>query len=84
LKSFKDYILHSKKISYVPNNAIKDIITQPNSKGRRGKWISKMQEFDLEIIPTKLVKGQGMDKIMVESNYQDIDLNVMTTNLREL
>jgi hypothetical protein len=76
LKSFRDYILHSKTFSYVPNSAIKDILTQPDSEGRRGKWISKMQEYDLEINPTKLVKGQGLAKLMVESNYKAIDLNL--------
>jgi hypothetical protein len=42
LKALRDYILHSKTFSYVPNSVIKDILTQPNSEGRRGKWISKM------------------------------------------
>jgi len=69
LKDFKDYIFHSKTFSYVPNNAIKHILTQPGSEGRRGKWISKIQEYDLEIKPTNLLKGQGMDKLMAESNY---------------
>jgi hypothetical protein len=27
LKAFRDYILHSKTFSYVPNNVIKDILT---------------------------------------------------------
>jgi hypothetical protein len=33
LKYFKYYIFHSKTFSYVPNNAIKDILTQPDSEG---------------------------------------------------
>jgi hypothetical protein len=64
--------------SYVPNSVIKGVLIQPDNEGRRGKWISKMQEYDLEIKPTKMVKGQGLDKLMAESNYQAIDLNLMT------
>ena len=28
----------------------------------RGRWIAKIQEYDLEIKPTKLIKGQGLSK----------------------
>ena len=37
LKFFRIYILHSKIIAYVPNAAIKDILTQPDFEGKRGK-----------------------------------------------
>jgi hypothetical protein len=65
LKEFRTYILHSHVITYVPNSLVKDILTQPNSEGRRGKWIVVMLEYDLEIKPTKVVKGQGLVKLMV-------------------
>jgi hypothetical protein len=42
LKEFIKYILHSHVIAYVPNNSVKDILTQPDPKGRRGKWIAAM------------------------------------------
>jgi hypothetical protein len=61
LKYFRTYVLHSKIIAYVPTNAIKDILVQPDSDGRRGRWLDKIQEFDLEVKPTKLVKGQGLE-----------------------
>jgi hypothetical protein len=68
LKEFKTYILHSHVIAYVPNNSVKDILTQPDPKGRRGKWIVTMLEYDLEIKPTKLIKRQSLTKLMVQSN----------------
>jgi hypothetical protein len=57
LKHFRVYALHSKVIAYVPSSFVKHILIQPDIDGRRGKWISKILEFDLEIKPTKLVKG---------------------------
>jgi hypothetical protein len=60
------YILHSHVIAYVPNNSVKDILTQPDPEGRRGKWIVAMLEYDLEIKPMKLIKGQGLAKLMVQ------------------
>jgi hypothetical protein len=64
LKEFRMYILHSHVIAYVPNNSVKDILTQPDPEGRRGKWIATMLEYDLEIKPTKLIKGQGLANLM--------------------
>ena len=68
LKSFRVYILHSKIIAYVPSAAIKNILTQPDADGRRAKWIAKLIEFNIELKPTKLFRGQGLAKLLVEEN----------------
>ena len=77
LKIFRIYVLHSKIIAYVPNVANKDVLTQPNSEGKRGKWIAKIMEYDVDIKPTKLVKGQGLDKLLADSNCQALGLHLM-------
>ena len=77
LKFFRIYILHSKVISFVPNAAVKDILTHPDSEGKRGKWIAKIMEYEVDIRPTKLVKGQGIDKLLADSNCQDLGLHLM-------
>lgn len=56
-KSFRVYILHSKIISYASSAAIKDVLTQPDAVGRRDKWIANLIEFNIEMKPTKLVRG---------------------------
>ena len=66
LKDFRVYILHSHTIAYVPNVAVKDVLVQTDSEGRRGKWIAAMLECDLEIKPTKLIKGKGLEKLMAQ------------------
>ena len=57
LKAFRTYVFHSKVIAYVPTSVVKDILVQADSDGKRGRWLAKIQEFDLEVKPTKLVKG---------------------------
>jgi hypothetical protein len=42
--------------------------------GVRGKWVSKIQEYDLEIKPTKLIKGQGLAQMLTKGNEQALDL----------
>jgi len=75
LKAFRVYVLHSKVTAYVPSASMKDILIQPDIYGRRGKWIAKILEFDLEIKPTKLIKGQGLAKFLAESNYKALAIN---------
>ena len=76
LKDFRVYILHSHIIAFVPNIVVKDILSQdPN--GKRGKWIVVILEYDLEIKPTKLIKGQGFVQLMAKSNLQALDIKMV-------
>ena len=75
LKSFRIYILHSKVIAYVPSSSIKDVLTQPDIDEKRARWIAKMIEFNIEVKPTKLVKGQGLAKLLAEENHKLLDIN---------
>jgi hypothetical protein len=69
LKAFRTYVLQSKIIAYVPSATVKDILIQPDIDGRRSKWIRPyFLEFDMEIRPTKLIKGQGLAKLLAEAN----------------
>ena len=78
LKVFRTYVLHSHITTYVPNHAIKIVLTQPDTDGRRGRWIAKILEFDLEIKTTKLVKGQGLAKFVTESNCKVLGINFIS------
>jgi hypothetical protein len=78
IKDFRIYVLHSHIVAYVPNAVIKDILTQADPDGKRGKWIAKLLEYDIEIKPTKLVKGQGLAKLLTQSNLDCIDINLST------
>ena len=70
LKYFGVYILDSHIIAYVPRNVVKNILTYPDPEGNRAKWIAVFLEYDLEIRPTKLVKGQVLEKITTDSNCE--------------
>jgi hypothetical protein len=75
LKAFRTYVLQSKIIAYVPSAVVKDILIQPNIDGRRSKWIAKILEFYLEIRPTKLIKGQGLAKLLAEENCKALGVS---------
>ena len=67
--------MHSHSTVFVPSAAIKDILTQAEPNGRRAKWIATLLEYDIEIKPTKLVKGQGLAKLMAQSNHEALWIN---------
>jgi hypothetical protein len=75
LKYFRVYVLHSKIIAYVPSIAMKEILIQLDTDGRRRIWITKILEFDVEMKPTKLIKGQGLAKLLDEENYRYLGVN---------
>ena len=66
-------------MAYVPNAAVKDVLVQTDPEGRKGKWIAALLEYDVEVKPTKLVKGQGLAKLMAESNLHALDINLIAT-----
>eukprot|EP00253_Pinus_taeda_P005258 PITA_05258 len=69
IKDFRIYILYSHVIAYVPNAVVKDILTQEGLEGKRGKWIANILEYNIEIKPTKLIKGQGPTKVDFNSHH---------------
>jgi hypothetical protein len=45
---------------------VKEILIKPNIDGKRSKHIAKIMELDLEMNPTKLVKGHGLSRLLAE------------------
>ena len=76
LKYFRVYIIfsHNCFCSKCSSN-----LTQTDPYGKRGKWIAVILEYDIEIKPTKLIKGQGLAKLMVESNFHALDINFVAS-----
>ena len=48
-----------------------------DSEGKRGKWIARLLEYDIEIKPKQLVKGQGLAKLLNDSNCKELGLSLV-------
>jgi hypothetical protein len=87
LKHFRTYVGYNKIKAFVPYPAVKDVLSQQDCLGSRGKWVSQIQEYDLEIKPSKIIKGQGLAKMLTESNQEAIEMgereqiNVMVSEI---
>jgi hypothetical protein len=75
LKHFRPYVGYSRIIAYVHTQSCERYFSQQDCLGTRGKWVSRIQEYDMDIRPTKLVKGQGLAKMLVEGNERALDMS---------
>ena len=49
-------------------------MSQQDCLGIKGKWVSKIQEYDLEIKATKLIKGHGLAKMSTQGNEKALGI----------
>jgi hypothetical protein len=70
LAHFRPYFWNVRIIAYVSHPMVKEILIQNDSNGIEGRWIANIQEYDLEVRPTKLFRGQVLAKLMVENNLE--------------
>ena len=50
--------------------AVRSLFTQQEMGERRENWMAVVQEFDLDIKPARLRKGQGLCKLTAEAQDQ--------------
>jgi hypothetical protein len=67
VKHIRSYILKNHTKIIVPQPAVRSLFTQKEMGERIGNWMVVVQEFDLDIKPAKLVKGQGLCKLAIEA-----------------
>ena len=72
IKHFRPYLLRSHTKIIVPHTVVRALLIQKEPRDRRGNWLTTLQEYDLEIKPAKLVKGQGLCKLAAEA--QDLQM----------
>ena len=67
VKHFQPYLLRSHTKFIVPHLMVRYLLIQKDPIDRRGNKLTSLQECDLQIKPTKLVKGQGLCKLAVKA-----------------
>ena len=59
-------------------------MSQQDCLGIRGKWVSKIHEYDIEIRSTKLIKVQGLAKILTQGNEEALGMGCQNNNLEQV
>jgi hypothetical protein len=59
-------LLSAEVIIICKSDVIKHMLSAPVLKGRLGKWVFALSEFDIRYQPTKAVKGQALEDLIAE------------------
>jgi hypothetical protein len=65
-------LLSTKMIVICKSDVIKRMLSAPVLKGRLGKWMFALLEFDIRYQPAKAVKGQALADLIAERTSSDI------------
>lgn len=64
MNKFRHYILRNKVFAIVLDPVVKLLLMQNELGECRAKWVTMLQEYEIEIQPMKLVRGQGVTRTM--------------------
>jgi hypothetical protein len=67
VKHFRSYLLKSRKKIIVPYPVVRNLLVQKELGEKRANWVTSLQEYDIEITPAEIVRGQGLCKLVVNS-----------------
>ena len=59
IKHFRPFVLKTHAKSIVPFSAVRKLLMQREVGEKRENWVTALQEYDVEIRPAKMVRGQG-------------------------
>jgi hypothetical protein len=65
-------MLSAETIVICKSDVIKHMLSAPVLKGRLGKWMFALSEFDIRYQPAKAVKGQALADLIAERTSSDI------------
>jgi hypothetical protein len=70
-------VLQAQVIEYVPHILVKCVLCQPTTNGKRRKWTTKIQEYDMVIKISTLIKGYNLTMLMEEINIYVKGINAL-------
>jgi hypothetical protein len=51
----------------VPYPVVRNLLVQKELGEKRANWVTSLQEYNIEITPAQIVRGQGLCKLVVDS-----------------
>lgn len=74
IKHYRPFLLKAHTKVVVHFSAVRQLLVQRELGEKRTKWVTTLQEYDLEIKLAKIVKGQGFCRLLVgASNIQETE-----------
>jgi hypothetical protein len=57
---FRSYLFKSRMKIIVPYPDVRNLLVQKELGEKRANWVTSLQEYDIEITPAQIVRGQGL------------------------
>jgi len=73
VKHFICYLIKSKTKVIVPYPIVRNLLVRKELRENRANRITTLQEYEPEIKPAKIVKGQGLCNLIVESAHEKVE-----------
>ena len=64
VKHYRPFLLKTHTKVIVPFPAVRKLLIQKELGEKRENWVTTLQEYDLEIKPAKIVRGQGFCRLL--------------------
>eukprot|EP00253_Pinus_taeda_P026474 PITA_26474 len=64
IKYFRPFLLKTHTKIIVPFPAVRNLLVKKDVGEKRANWVTALQEYDIEIKPTNIVRGQGFCKML--------------------
>src|ERR1700733_11766157 len=64
VKHYRPFLLKTHTKVIVPFSAVRQLLMQRELGEKRANWVTALQEYDLDIRPAKIVRGQGFCRIL--------------------
>eukprot|EP00253_Pinus_taeda_P015863 PITA_15863 len=64
VKHYKPFLLKAHTKVIVPFSSVRKLLIQRELGEKRANWVTSLQEYDLEIKPAKIVRGQGFCRLL--------------------
>eukprot|EP00253_Pinus_taeda_P007727 PITA_07727 len=72
VKHYRPFLLKAHTKIIVPFSTVRQLLIQRELGEKRANWVTTLQEYDLEIKPAKIVRGQGFCRLLAgASNIQE-------------
>eukprot|EP00253_Pinus_taeda_P031301 PITA_31301 len=87
IKYFSPFLLKTHAKIIVPFPAVRNLLVQKDVGEKRANWVTALQEYDIEIYPANIVRGQGFCKMLAEasqiSEIPSIEVQVCEVSLND-
>eukprot|EP00253_Pinus_taeda_P036378 PITA_36378 len=64
VRHYRPFLLKAHTKVIVPFSSVRQLLIQRELEEKRANWVTTLQEYDLEIKPAKIVRGQGFCRLL--------------------